>query len=310
MIMPFFSVIIPLYNKERFIADTIKSVLAQSFADFEIIIVNDGSTDQSEAKVQQFDDARIRYYLRENKGVSAARNLGITLANADFIAFLDADDYWYPDFLQMMHRNIVRFPNENVFTAAIEIETSKNIVPAEYSIPKTGFVEIVDFFKASRNESIICTSAAVFHKKVFKQIGAFDTQMRSGEDTDLWIRIGLEYQVVFDWKILARYVFDDASLGKNPSYNNKKLDFSKFDAIEKTNADVKKFLDLNRFSLAIKAKLHGDGNTFSQFSRNIDHQNLTLKKRILLQLPGSILKILIKLNQFLADNGLGNSVFR
>lgn len=308
--MPFFSVIIPLYNKESFIANTLKSVLNQTFADFEVIIVNDGSTDGSEEQVKQFDDPRIRYYLRENKGVSAARNLGITMANAEYITFIDADDYWYPDFLRAMHTNIIRFPNEKVFAAAIEIETTRNIVPATYAFAKTGLIEIVDFFKSSTKETVICTSAAAFHKFVFEKSGAFDSAMRSGEDTDLWIRIGLDFKIVFDWKILARYVYDDASLGKNPIYNNEKLNFDKFAVVEHTNLDVKKYLDLNRYSLAIKSKLNDDLNSFKNLKRHINSQNLTVKKRILLQMPAFILKMLIRFNQFLANNGLGNSVFR
>ena len=308
--MSFFSVIIPLYNKESFIANTLQSVLNQSFPDFEVIIVNDGSTDGSELQVKQFDDSRIRYYLRENKGVSAARNLGITMANAEYITFIDADDYWYPDFLRAMHTNIIRFPNEKVFAGAIEVETTRNIVPATYAIAKTGVVEIVDFFKSSTKETVICTSAAAFHKCVFEKSGAFDTAMRSGEDTDLWIRIGLDFKVVFDWKVLARYVYDESSLGKNPIYNNEKLNFDKFSIVEQTNRDVKKYLDLNRYSLAIKSKLNDNKPSFTNFKRNIDPNNLTVKKRILLQMPAPILKMLLKLNQLLADNGLGNSVFR
>jgi len=159
--MPFFSVIIPLYNKEPFIADTLNSVLSQTFPDFEIIIVNDGSTDAGEEKVLQFKDPRIRYYIRENKGVAAARNLGITLANAPYIAFLDSDDLWYPDFLQTIHRNIGRFPEQKVFSAAIEIETAKNIIPAQYSIKKTGYVEVViSIPKLNMRKTRICGFAS------------------------------------------------------------------------------------------------------------------------------------------------------
>lgn len=309
--MPFFSIVIPLYNKEHFIEQTLQSVLAQTFGDFEIIIVNDGSTDAGEAKVKQFDDARIQYYLRENKGVAAARNFGITLSKADYIAFLDSDDFWYPDFLQTMHRNISRYgARHKVFSSAIEIETAKNIIPATYSIEKSHPVEIVDFFKASFKEAAIWTSAAVFHRSVFEKSGVFDTQIRSGQDTDLWIRIGLEYAIVFDWKILARYVFDPKSLSRNRNYTVSKINFSKFRELEKVNPDLKKYLDLNRFSLAIKSKLNGDIAAFRRFSEGIDLKNLNAKKRILLQLPGGLLRLLLQLNQWLNDNGLGNSVFR
>lgn len=308
--MPFFSVVIPLYNKEAFIGQTLQSVMSQTFSDFEIIIVNDGSTDAGEAKVLSFQDPRIRYSLRENKGVSAARNFGITLAQSQFIAFLDADDYWYPDFLQTMHRNIARFPDQKVFSCAIEIETAKNFVPAEYSIERNHPVEVVDFFKGSFKETILWTSATVVHKSVFDQSGVFDTQMKSGEDTDLWIRIGLDYPIVFDWKIMARYGFDPKSLSRDQSYIVSKINFSKFDQLEPTHPDLKKYLDLNRFALAIKSKLNGDHKAFRQLSQGIDWNNLSHKRKILLRLPGGVLRALLHLNRWLAENGLVNSVFR
>lgn len=308
--MALFSVVIPLYNKAHFIAQTLQSVLSQTFTDFEIIIVNDGSTDNSEAEVNQFDDDRINYYQRENKGVSAARNFGITMAKADYIAFIDADDYWYPDFLQTMHRNILRFPEHQVFSCAIEIETSKNIVPADYSIEHEHPVMVVDFFKASFKEAVIWTSAAVFHKSVFERSGVFDTKIKSGQDTDLWIRIGLHFPVVFDWRILARYVFDAKSLSRNLSYTISKIDFSKFEEQEKYHPDLKRYLDLNRFSLAIKSKLNGDKTAFWTFAGGIDSKNLSAKRKILLQLPGNLLRLLLRLNKWLMENGLGNSVFR
>ncbi len=308
--MPFFSVVIPLYNKEPFIGQTLQSLIAQTFADFEIIIINDGSTDAGEAKVLSFPDPRIRYYLRENKGVSAARNLGITMAKGQYIAFLDADDHWYPDFLQCMHRNITRFPDQKVFSCAIEIETAKNLVPAEYSIDRNHPVEIVDFFKASFKETVLWTSATVIHKSVFDRSGMFDTRMRSGEDTDLWIRIGLDYPVVFDWKVMARYGFDPKSLSRDRSYTTSKIDFSKFDALEPTHPDLKKYLDMNRFALAVKSKLNGDKKAFRHLEQGIDPGNLSPKRRILLQLPGGLLRALLQINRWLAENGLGNSVFR
>ncbi|MET0760417.1 MAG: glycosyltransferase family 2 protein [Flavobacterium sp.] len=308
--MPFFSVIIPLYNKEKFVENTLKSVLSQTFSDFEIIIVNDGSTDQSEQKVQQFQDSRIRYHSKKNEGVSVARNLGISLAQSDYITFIDADDYWCPDFLETMFENINRFREQSVFSAAIEIETSKNVFPAQYSIRKTKDYELVNYFNASSKETVICTSCAVFHKNVFEKTGVFDVDIKSGQDTDLWIRIGLVYPVLFSWKILARYVFDINSLSKNKIYTNTKINFSKFSTLEKTNMDLKKFLDLNRFSLALKSKMNGDNANFDLFYKAIDLKNLTLKKRVLLILPSFILKKMIDLQQVLANLGLANSVFK
>jgi glycosyltransferase involved in cell wall biosynthesis len=308
--MSYFSIIIPLYNKEKFIQKTLKSVLSQTFTDFEIIIVNDGSTDKSEEKVLQNKEARIRYYYKENGGVSSARNFGIEKANSEYLAFIDADDYWYPTFLEEMSQKIKLHTELNVFSSAIEIETSKKIIPAKYSIQKTANYEIVNYFSASEKRTVLCSSSAVFHKSVFEEIGHFDLRLKSGEDTDMWIRIGLVYPILFSWKILARYVYDDKSLSKNHKISIESLDFSKYDLLEKSNLGLKKFLDLNRFSLAIKSKIIGDKDSFQQFYKAIDFENLTLKKRILLQLPAYILKLLIAFKLYLANLGFGNSFFK
>jgi glycosyltransferase involved in cell wall biosynthesis len=308
--MAFFTVIIPLFNKENFIESTLNSVLNQNFNDFEVLVINDGSTDKSEEKVLNFKDPRIHYFHKENGGVSTARNFGIAKTKSDYMTFIDADDYWYPDFLQEMFENIGRFPEQKVFSAAIEVETSKKIFPSSYSIVKTGDFEIVNYFEASCKETVICTSCAVFHKSVFEKTGNFDITLKSGEDTDMWVRIGLNYPILFSWKILARYVYDDQSLTKNHKTTINSLDFSKYTSLEKTNPSLKKFLDLNRFSLAVKSKLIGEKKHFLLFYKAIDLENLSLKKRIILELPIYILKPLIDLKAFLVTIGLGNSVFK
>ena len=308
--MSFFSVIIPVFNKEKFVEKTLKSVLEQTFSDFEIIIVNDGSTDKSEAKILGFNDSRIRYFSKDNEGVSAARNFGIEKAAADFICFLDADDYWYPTFLATLHTYIQKLPEQKVFALAYEIETAEKTFPAQYSIKKTNDFEMVNYFEASTKESVLWTSSAAFRKDVFMTVGDFDTNIKSGQDIDLWIRIGLIYPVVFIPKIQARYVYDIESLSRNKKFLNKKIDFSKFESDEKTNEGLKYFLDLNRFSLAIKSKLINDKNSFRNYYNVIDLNKLPFKKRVLLNSPGFILKILVSLKLKLANIGLGNSVFR
>src|SRR5690606_14567448 len=114
---------------------------------------------------------------------------------------------------------------------------------AHYSIKKTDDYEIVNYFSASTKETVICTSCAVFNNLVFEDVGNFDTQIKSGQDTDMWIRIGLKYPVLFVWKILARYVYDENSLSKNKSFLYTKVDFSKFTQDENTNPELKNFLD-------------------------------------------------------------------
>lgn len=308
--MSFFSVIIPLYNKQKFIVATLESVLSQGFTDFEVIIVNDGSTDESEQEALRFTDPRIRYYSRQNEGVSAARNFGISVASAEYISFIDADDYWYPYFLETMFANIHQFPNESVFSAAIEIATAKQVYTAHYSIPQIQDCEIVDYFGASQKESAIWTSCAVFHHSIFKKAGVFDIALKTGEDIDLWIRIGLLYRIVFCRTVLARYIFDPESLSKDKKYSSTNMNFSKFNKEERTHAELKRFLDLNRFSMAIKSKMNGDQHAFQTFYGDIDLHSLNAKKRILLRLPSAVLRELVYFQQLLAEWGLVRSPFK
>jgi len=308
--MPQFSVIIPLYNKEKFIEKTLLSVLQQSFRDFEIVLVNDGSTDGSEAIVLKQTDSRIRYYSKSNEGVSSARNFGIEKAIGTHIAFLDADDYWYPDFLATFQQTVLQFPEQLVFAAAKEIQTAEKTFPAGYSFQKNERPQLLDYFESSKKESILWTSCAVFHKSVFERVGVFDRTIQIGEDTDLWIRIGLTFPVVFHPKVLARYNYDKESVSRAVSYIMPDSSFLKYDKAEKDNAGLHQFLDLNRFTVAIKYKLLGNKAAFKKYVEEIDSKNLNLKKRILLQLPVFLLLRLIRLKQFLANNGFGDTIFR
>lgn len=308
--MSFFSIVIPVYNKEKFVAKTLKSVLAQTFTDFEILIINDGSTDESETIIFDFKDPRIRYFSKQNEGVSVARNFGIEKAVSEYICFLDADDYWYPNFLEIMNQYIQKFPDEKIFASAIEIETNKKTFPAHYSFVKNGDFEIVNFFDASKKEAVIWTSSVCIHREVFDKAGIFDTQLKVSEDTDLWIRIGLHYKIVFIWTILARYVFDEKSISRSMDYIFEEAFFKKYAAEEKRNRSLKKYMDLNRFSTAIKYTLNGDATNSQKIYSQIDLKNLSWKKSILLQFPPILLKILLKIKVLWTNIGLGNSVFR
>ncbi|MEM0542794.1 glycosyltransferase [Flavobacterium sp. j3] len=308
--MPTFSIVIPVFNKEKFVAKTVESVLNQTFSDYEIIVINDGSTDASENIIQQFNDNRIRYFSKKNEGVAVARNFGIEKSSADFICFLDADDYWFPRFLETMNQYIQKLPEQKVFACAIEIETKKKSFAATYSIDKKSDYEIVNFFEASQKECVLWTSSVAIHKSVFEKVGYFDTKIKHGEDTELWIRIGLEYPIVFINKVLARYVFDVDSISRKWNYFFEAYTFDKYALQEKNNPKLKQYLDLNRFSAVIKCHLNGDWKTANAIYTQIDLKNLSKKKRIFLQLPPIVLKLLLKLQLYLTNIGLGNSVFR
>lgn len=198
-----FSVVIPLYNKERSVKNTIESVLNQTFQDFEVIVVNDGSTDNSLEVVKSFNDERIRIINQKNSGVSSARNRGIKEAKYDWIAFLDADDLWKNNHLQIVDEMINTFPNEKVFCTSFA--TSKNSVQCKKN---DSVIIIQNYFKEALNGSVIWTSVAVIHQSVFKNIGHFNEILSRGEDLDMWARIGKYYRIIKSSTITALYVQD------------------------------------------------------------------------------------------------------
>jgi len=167
--LPFFSIVIPVYNKENHIKATLESVLNQSFKDFEVIIVNDGSTDGSDTIIKQKSDERIRLYTIENHGVSFARNYGISKARTSFIALLDADDIWYSNHLEDLKNLLKRFPNCGLYCTAYETSYyNKKIVKGKFLEIDDFFEGIVpDYFVSSLVNSIAWPSAVVIPKAIF-----------------------------------------------------------------------------------------------------------------------------------------------
>ncbi len=309
--MPKFSVVIAVFNKEKYIADTLKSVLGQTFTDFEVVILNDGSTDNSEAEILKFKDSRIRYYSKENQGVSAARNFTIKQANSEYIALMDADDYWYPFYLEEQNRLIKIFPQESVFATAIEIKRNGKTFKKSYSINNIGKDSVlVDYFEASQFDSILHSSAVVIKKQVFETVGWYNPEIKSGEDTDLYVRIGLKYKVVLSPKICATYIIRKNSLFQSVKNLDDKANFEAYEVYEKDNPALKKFLDLNRYSLCVLAKIEGNKEVFEKNFQKINQENLSRKQQFLLRQNKTVLKYLSKTKNSLERFGLRLSTFK
>lgn len=195
-----FSVVIPLYNKELSIRNTLQSVLDQTFTDFEIVIVNDGSTDSSVAIVEEFINPRIRLIHQENQGVSAARNRGITEATYEWVAFLDADDLWLEDHLSTLADMIDQYSEEKVF--ATSYIKSNDYLPTSQSYQ----IEIVsNYFKKAIEGYFIWTGVMCIHKLVFVEIGNFNVRLSRGEDLEMWMRIGKTYKIIQHKRTTAIY---------------------------------------------------------------------------------------------------------
>lgn len=166
--MPKFSVVISVYNKEQYIAATLQSVLDQTFQDFEIVILNDGSTDASEKEILKFKDPRISYFSEKNQGAAAGRNYVINKAKGEYIALLDADDFWLVNYLEEQYKSIKKHPNQSVFATAEAIEKSGVLSKRSYSVELVENDTVcVNYFESSYLDSILHSSSTILKKDIY-----------------------------------------------------------------------------------------------------------------------------------------------
>lgn len=198
--MPKISVIIPTYNRESFLKDAIQSVLDQTFKNFELLIIDDGSTDATEEMIRKnFHDNRIRYIYKRNEGVASARNLGIKEAQSDWLAFLDSDDRWYPEKLENQFRFLINNSHIKICqTEDIWFRNGKRFNPKKKHAKKSGWI-----FSYCVELCTVCCSTIMLHKDIFRAEGLFDESLAACEDYDLWLRLSLKYPIITLSHILA-----------------------------------------------------------------------------------------------------------
>lgn len=185
------SVIIPTFDRANFLREAIDSVLNQTEKNFELIVVDDGSRDDTSSVVRSFSDTRIKYFFTERKGVSAARNLGVKNSSADIIAFLDSDDLWLPkklstqlDFFSKLLRPAI------CQTEEIWVRKGVRVNPHKKHKKQSGWI-----FEHCLPLCIISPSAVMMTRAVFDELGGFDESFPACEDYDLWLRAALRYEV-------------------------------------------------------------------------------------------------------------------
>lgn len=202
MSKPSITVVIPLYNKEREIEGTLRSVLAQTPLPDEILVVDDGSTDRSAEVVRGVASPRVRLITQPNAGVSAARNRGIAEARGEYIALLDADDQWEPGFLAEIEAMIDEFPGCGLYCTGFRVVGDDGAYPAP-GLQQRGVVE--NFFRDSAHRYIAIPSVSCIPRRVFDTVGGFPEGMKIGEDLYVWILIARRYAVCYSPALLVRY---------------------------------------------------------------------------------------------------------
>lgn len=233
------SIVIPLYNKEKSIKNTILKVLEQTYHDFELIIVNDGSTDKSYNVVSTIVDKRIRIINKNNGGVSSARNLGIKEAKYDIIAFLDADDIWDTDYLENLVNMVEKYPHAVMYAQAYNyIQNEKTFVVQNEFLKGNEPVVVDNYNKYILKTPFVWTSAVAVNKKYIEQSGLFDEMLSLGEDTDMWFRLAMCGPIVYSPFIKAHYMMNFSSTTKI-NLSGKRTKHIAFKAVTKYKKEYK-----------------------------------------------------------------------
>ena len=188
---PSVSVVIPTYNRSEFLRESVGSVLAQTFCDLELIVVDDGSSDDTYEVISSFSDPRIHYEYQENCGVSSARNLGVSRSCTPYLAFLDSDDVWLPDKLE---RQLSFFGERTDIsicqTEEVWVRNGHRVNPKQKHAKHSGWI-----FEDCLPLCIVSPSAVMFRREAFDALAGFDESFPACEDYDLWLRAALRYEI-------------------------------------------------------------------------------------------------------------------
>ncbi|MBQ0142660.1 MAG: glycosyltransferase family 2 protein [Prevotellaceae bacterium] len=247
------SVVIPLYNKEKAIVGTLDSVLAQTYTNYEVIIVNDGSTDHSQQVVEEWLNSSVDHSINSsfrlinqpNGGVSSARNRGVQEAKGEYIAFLDGDDLWDPTYLEELVKLIADYPNAAIYGLGLGSMRQDVKCDSCNYLPNNYRGVVTDLWSDSRKMLMWTSSSTCVPTNLAKQTLA-DEHLTHGEDLDVWLQLMLQGKAVIYNRTLAYYVKDAENRAMNTTPNIKKHIVSKIEAYKEyrmQNADFRKAFD-------------------------------------------------------------------
>lgn len=243
-----FSVIIPLYNKAPYVRKALESVLGQTYSDFELIVVDDGSNDDSLSVAKDViagSSINAQLIHQDNAGVSSARNNGVAASHGDYICFLDADDWWALDFLKQMDGLINEYPDAGIYGTNYFI-ISRGRQRVALHLPSTGYINYCDCYR--KMQMPLWTGAVCIPKSVFSEMTGFKNHLKLGEDFDLWIRIALRAKVAYLDEPLAYYYQDSDPTWRGTGHLiepqfHMLWNLGYLEAEENTNPDYKRLID-------------------------------------------------------------------
>ena len=304
----FFSIVIPLYNKQDSIVKTIRSVLLQTYTNFEIIVVDDGSTDNSVNQVLKLDDSRIRLIQKANGGVSSARNRGIREAKYEYIALLDGDDVWNEYYLEKQVKLIHDFPDAKMWGVNYADICNGNIFPYHQGLAEDYRGYVNNYFSTNHGD-LFWTSAIVLKKDITEYTDLFDERMAYSEDMDLWYRIILQSKVVFYNKVLAYYNKDAENRAEQNFYAHfeikRRMEYylDKYVDYYKLHPDFAKFISLRAAWLILQGNYYfgnkHDREATDKIINYLAYELMPYKYRLIFRTPRCIGKVVYELTMLL-----------
>lgn len=249
------SVVIPLYNKRDFVMRTLRSVLAQTLPALEILVVDDGSTDGGAEMIEAANLPRVRVIRQANAGVSAARNRGAGEAVGEYVALLDADDWWEPEFLKKIAENIEKFPGCGIYCSGFCIHRPGRVYENEHVIRQAGIVE--NYFRTAFRATICWTSAAVLDRGKWLDAGGFPVGMRRGQDLWMWTKMALRYPVCYTPERLSNYNLLTAAANSKGRYRIEERPFNFMDFYAPGDTDLNEYLARIQIGIAILQSVSG-----------------------------------------------------
>ena len=306
-----FSIVIPVFNKEKYIKETILSVLNQTYDNYEIIIINDASTDNSLKIIEEvISDKAVIINNKNNLGLSASRNIGFEASSEKYVAFLDGDDVWDKNFLKEINELIINFPKESVFGTYYKENYNGKILYPKINVKEkllgTKFV-IKNFFEANLRRLIITQSCLVFKKNIFDTVGLYDLEITFAEDIDFYIRCFQNFNLAYSYQ-----TYHTQRKMVHKSISNSKTDNLNYPLLDNylgVSDELNRFINFYNYCFCRRKKNEGSKKSMIYYRNKIRFRWIGFLKTIVLFLPEFLYTTLLKFKRYLLKKGINISTY-
>ncbi len=318
---PFFSIVVPLYNKEAYILDTLSYISTQTCQDFELIIIDDVSTDKGLKLLNtQLQNLSFQYKVQvlqndQNRGVSFSRNRGIEVAKGQYVLFLDADDLWATTHLEVLQTAMLQYPNESFFATAYTsfIGSDTDLIFTDLT-PKIQIpieVHTNPLASWSKMQHLVHTGSVAVKREVFSKIGNFRIVLKNFQDTDLWIRLALQYPLVYVslQTIAYRTQLSDSLSARKKDVLTYRAFLEFYKEEEVLNTDLKYYLDQNRFAMLLELKSSCEDQLKKEILQGLDKKHLNSIQKVLLRCPSYLIDGLKHIKLHLSNWGITFKIY-